>query len=142
MRNFVETLSELMEERDLTSKKLSKAVGISESTISSWIISANFVSLNNLIKLADFFRCSIDYLLGRNKAFLPFTISPLIPFSKRIREIMTEKGYTRYRFVKETRFKEAHIYIWDKGSIPMLPTLIELADLFDCSVDYLIGRER
>jgi len=142
LKQFVENLSELMEEKELTYRKLSQAVGINKSTISCWKNFANTVSLKHLIALADYFQCSIDFLLGRSGTYLPFTICPPVPLSRRIREIMKEKGYTRYRFVKETRFEEGHIYKWDKGSVPQLPTLVELADLFGCSMDYLIGRER
>lgn len=142
LKSFVENLTELMEEKQLTYRKLSKEVGINKSTISCWKTFTNSISLSHLIKLADYFQCSIDYLLGRSEDFLPFTIQPPIPFSVRIREIMNERGYTRYRFVKETRFEEGHVYKWDKGAVPQLPTIIELANLFGCSVDYLIGRER
>jgi len=55
---------------------------------------------------------------------------------------MKEKGYTRYRFIKETRFEKGYVYKWDKGYFPQLQTFIELEDFFNCLVDYLIGRER
>lgn len=138
---FVERINELMCEHKLNAKLLAERTGIHPTSISKWFNFATNVSLNQLIILADFFNCSIDYLIGRTDNYLTFSPQQVKSFSKNIRKIMTEKGYTRYRFVKETRFTEAHIYQWDKGTIPKLYTLIELSDLFDCSIDYLIGRE-
>ena len=116
-------------------------MGIDETTIYKWMTFANSISLKHLIKLADYFQCSIDYLFGRSKDYLPFTIQPLIPFSKRIREVIEKKDTQDTALLKKHVLRKG-IFTNGKGSVPQLPTLIELAYLFDCSVDYLIGRER
>lgn len=34
-----------------------------------------------------------------------------------------------------------YFYNLEHGSEPLLSTLVELSNIFDCSIDYLIGRE-
>lgn len=138
--NFIEILSELMQEKDINAKQLANAIGISNTSVSKWLSKKKTVSLKHILLLCNYFNCSIDYLIGRSNNFLPYTPKNVIPFSKQLKQIFLHKGITRYRFIKETRFTEGHIYKWDKGAVPQLSTLIELADIFDCSVDYLIGR--
>ena len=48
-----------------TSKKLSEATGISTGNISDWKSGRSKPTAEALILVADFFNCSIDYLLGR-----------------------------------------------------------------------------
>ncbi|MFA5449790.1 MAG: helix-turn-helix transcriptional regulator [Clostridia bacterium] len=140
--NFIERLCELMQENNLNSKQLAQAVGISQTSISKWMNNKKTVSLKHLLLLANYFNCSLDYLTGRSDDLLSFTPHSPILFSQRIREILQEQGSNRYRFVKQTRFTDTHFYRWDKGAVPQLATLEELANLFDCSIDYLVGRER
>ena len=63
-------------------------------------------------------------------------------FSLRLREVMKEKGVSTYRLRKESRYDGKYFQKWDRGSDPIALTLIEFADILDCTVDYLIGREK
>lgn len=54
---------------------------------------------------------------------------------------MLKKDVSYYRLVNETRFRENFIDQWKKGSSPNIATLIELSNYFDCTVDFLVGRE-
>ena len=64
---FSERLSELMEEREITAYKLSKDTGIAQSTLSEVINNKNkTLSTQNITKIANYFGCTIDYLLGRS----------------------------------------------------------------------------
>lgn len=48
-----------------TSKKLSEATGISTGNISDWKSGRSKPTADALILVADYFGCSVDYLLGR-----------------------------------------------------------------------------
>ena len=48
-----------------TSKKLSEATGISTGNISDWKSGRSKPTADALILVADYFDCSVDYLLGR-----------------------------------------------------------------------------
>ena len=57
---------QIMEERKITAYKLAKGTGISESLFSKWKEApSSKVSSGNLVLIADYLGCSVDYLLGR-----------------------------------------------------------------------------
>ncbi len=64
MYKFPERLKDLMIELNLTQNKLSKEVSIPQPTIARWLADQCRPSVDNLITLANYFKCSIDYLVG------------------------------------------------------------------------------
>ncbi|MDE7439322.1 MAG: helix-turn-helix domain-containing protein [Clostridia bacterium] len=62
---FVEIFNELLEENDLNRKQFAEKSGIPYTTIIGWTKLNRLPDYTALIKLADFFNCSIDYLTGR-----------------------------------------------------------------------------
>ena len=58
-------LKELREERHLTQNDIAKEIKTSQTNIGRWEKELNEPAASFLIRLADFFQCSIDYLLGR-----------------------------------------------------------------------------
>lgn len=141
LSKFAERLSELMFDAKIKSELLGAAIGVSGSAIRRWLRGSGVINLTNLVTLADYFRCSIDYLVGKTENYITITPKPLPPFSKQIRKVLEEKGLSRYAMTKNTKFKDKYFWKWDKGTIPMLPNILELADILDCSIDYLVGRE-
>ena len=45
--------------------KLSEIIGVSRSTVAMWESGSSLPDYETLIRLADYFDCSTDYLLGR-----------------------------------------------------------------------------
>ena len=64
MKEFGDRLKKLRQECGLSENELSKQVHISQSVISHWEAGQKIPRLDSLIKLAEFFKCSIDYLAG------------------------------------------------------------------------------
>jgi len=143
MELFSERLTELMEELEFTPKKLSEITGLSINSIYSWKKdSAYKIYLSNMIKLCDVLECSLDFLAGRTENVLDYKPQKCPPFYDRLREIMKKENITRYRLVKDTKIYDNYFSVWKSGRDPQLYTLIRLADYLDCSIDYLIGRDR
>lgn len=67
IRGFGERLQTLRKNKCLSQKQVADAIGISASVISNYESSERTPSLENLISLAGFYRCSTDYLLGIEK---------------------------------------------------------------------------
>ena len=61
---FKDILKRLRQEKGLTQAALSAHFGKSDSAVRMWEIGKAQPDLNTLIKLADYFNCSTDYLLG------------------------------------------------------------------------------
>ena len=64
--NFAERLDELMAEKKMNSLRLSKEIGGSDRVIGAWRKGEYEPKLESLIRLADFFDVSLDYLAGRS----------------------------------------------------------------------------
>ena len=58
-------LKELRKEKGLTQKQVAEILKVDSSTVRKWELSLREPNLSSLIKLADFFEVSTDYLLGR-----------------------------------------------------------------------------
>lgn len=56
--------------RKLTNEDLGKIIGCSSNSVSMKLCGKRQFTLKEIERLADFFECSLDYLVGRN------TISP------------------------------------------------------------------
>ena len=64
--NFAERLDELRAETKMNSLRLSKEIGGSDRVIGAWRKGEYEPKLESLIRLADFFNVSLDYLAGRS----------------------------------------------------------------------------
>lgn len=62
-------LKELRTAHNLTQYQLAKALQIGQATIACYENGTREPHINNLMAYADFFECSIDYLLGREDDF-------------------------------------------------------------------------
>ncbi len=71
---FAEKIKYLRKEKGLSQAELATALNIGRSCLSMLEIGKNEPTASNLFLLAEFFGCSVDYLLGReDEASLVFT---------------------------------------------------------------------
>lgn len=80
--NFSEISKTLRKERNLSQVELAKALNVSKACISMIEIGRNEPTANTLIRYADFFECSVDYLLGREDDFGNITVTANESLSK------------------------------------------------------------
>lgn len=64
-------LRELREEKGISQTDLSKLWNAAPSSISSWESGTRQMDYETLIKVADFYGTSVDYIIGRNDANIP-----------------------------------------------------------------------
>lgn len=67
----MKNLKKLREKKNLTQVKLSVDVEVSQEIISQYELGKTLPTVSNLIKLADYFNTSTDYLLNRTNNPLP-----------------------------------------------------------------------
>lgn len=83
-------IKELREKRGLPQKALAADLGVSQPTICDWESGRKIPSAKSTAKLADYFRVSTDYILGREdtniipirdiaKEYVPIPVYPRIP---------------------------------------------------------------
>lgn len=149
IERFAERLKELMQSEQISRRALSVKTGLQRKSILNWLEGKYFPRYDALIKLADFFNVSVDYLLGIsefNESKVVLSKCRLEDISLRFLEIlctfMKEKGYTKYRLAKSLCIGQTTLNRWFVlGSMPEMATLIKISFLMNESVDYLLGRE-
>lgn len=65
MKVFAERLLELRKEKNVSQATLAKALGVSYAVICYWETDRSEPTAPNLVKIADYFGVSADFLLGR-----------------------------------------------------------------------------
>ena len=66
MSSFPDRLKELRKSKGITQKAVADNVGLSETSYQYYEYATREPIMSNIIKLADFFEVSADYLLGRS----------------------------------------------------------------------------
>lgn len=67
-----ENIRSLRLDRGLTQKQIAEILGISQNTYSQYEIGVLNYPVDALMKLADFYQVSVDYLLGRTSCKDPY----------------------------------------------------------------------
>ena len=60
-----EVIRNLREDNDLTQTEVGKIIGVSQKTYSDYELGKVEISLDSLMKLADYYNVSMDYIFGR-----------------------------------------------------------------------------
>lgn len=143
MKRFIERLKELMKDHNIDVSDLSKILQLPFDTpIYSWLNGEYYPTLDRLIAMANYFQCSLEYLLGRteNNSIEIFNTYP--SFNDRFEEILKQKKKKKYHLIKEKICSSDTFFKWKKfNRDPRIETVIKLADYFDVSIDYMVGRE-
>lgn len=139
---FVERFSELLDEAGTNAFTVSKEIGCGNSTLSHYLTKRHLPKLNIAIKLADYFNCTVDYLLGRKDENEATKFNPCPDFGTRFDNICKELDVSRYRLHEDTKIAESVMRYWIQGKTkPSVFNIIQIADALNVSIDYLIGRE-
>ena len=65
-------LKDLREDNDLMQKEVAAILGIDQRVYSNYEIGKREIPTRFLIKLADFYNASVDYILGRTNIIIPY----------------------------------------------------------------------
>lgn len=63
----LERIRELREDRDLTQAQMAKYLGCTQVCYSNYELGKRDIPLEQLIRLADYYQVTVDYLLGRGE---------------------------------------------------------------------------
>ncbi|PWM72797.1 MAG: hypothetical protein DBX59_05795 [Bacillota bacterium] len=144
MDKFPKILQDLINEKQITVKQLQEHLNLSNvSQIYMWLRGKKGINLDHAIALANYFDCSLDYLMGK-KEFDDENLQfkPCPPFGEQLKKVLKEKNVSQYKLTRETNFKGGHIYKWMIcKSTPQMTSVIALADYLHVTIDYLVGRE-
>lgn len=152
IENIKEFLGNKMEEKQLKASDLAELAGIPTTTMRG-MLSNRRPEIKNIIKLANYFDCSVDEVLNR-KGFEPqekqeyMQLSPEA-LSANLKSFITEKmnknQMTQYELGVEVSDSPDSIRAFlreDGNKQKMLSTgaVIAIADYFKVSIDGMLGR--
>ncbi len=137
---FQKRINELVEEINLKKVDIAKAGKFDYRSLSSALVYGIIPTTTTLIKMANYFKVSIEYLLGRtdkNDYVEPSNIT----FQERFEQLCKENSVTHYKVSQNCFFDKSNISRWlKKGYLPTLEILDMLTAYFKVSIDYLLGR--
>ncbi|NFM30630.1 helix-turn-helix transcriptional regulator [Clostridium botulinum] len=118
MKTIGERIKELREEKGINQLELSKILNVHKGSVSNWENNKRTPDADMLTKIADFFNCSVDYLLGNTDIKNKLNMSKLFSgagglkldsFKELIQENESDNN-TLFSFMLEDKLKEAGLY--------------------------------
>lgn len=142
MIEFSTNFEDILIEKDINIQKLSKKTGIDDSVLYDYLHGA-LPNVNFAVKLANALNCSVNYLMGLDEE--PNSVKfkdtyDITLFSDRYDNLLKENNITHYKLSREKGLNYSSHYSWRNGAIPSIKSLCIIAEYFDVSIDYLIGR--
>ena len=92
----LDNLKILRENKNITQLKLSVDLGVSQELISRYELGSSFSQPQMLIKLANYFNCSVDYLLG-----LTTITTPVDDLAVNFENAKFAKLYNKYKSLSD-----------------------------------------
>ena len=137
---FQKRINELANETDLKKVDLAKAGNFDYRSLSNALVYGIIPTTSTLIKMAEYFKVSVDYLLGRTERN-DYVESSNENFQARFERLCKEKGVTHYKVSQECFFDKSNVSRWlTKGYLPTLEILDMITKYFNVSIDYILGR--
>ncbi len=135
-------LNELMQENDVSVDEVFKYLNYkNKSNFYRWKNNKTLPKMDTVFKLSNYFKCNIEYLIGRTENFEALAEIPMPKFSAQIEKIIKEKKVTHYRLIKDKIITSGNEYsLFYLNCTPTIETIIKIADYLGVSVDYLVGR--
>ena len=148
---FGARIKELRLASNMTQSDLGEHIGLSKQAINDIEQGRRQTTITKAILLARLFNTTVEYLIGdTDKAERPDNLSfmerffvndEIIRFSDRLKSIRVSKNLSPVDIAANTTLKKSqYIKLETAGTLPNLYDLIILADYFNVSIDYLVGR--
>ena len=135
-----ERIKMLRVEKGLSQGELSKLLNVKPATMRIW--EESFVNVTDrLIDIAKFYNVSFDYLFGRTDEKGIFK-EPTESINERLKILCSKMPYAELgrKLIKyNVAVSHAGINRWFKDSIPSTNIIMVLSDIFNVSIDYLMG---
>lgn len=136
---FIELVSDL---EIKTKTEIASTINITYATFSKIYNYGIFPTVPILIRIADFFNVSIDYLIGNTDNDTFIKAERTKTFQERLYELRIESNIpTIYKLAELIHIHRNNIAQWNNhNSIPLIDDVELIADYFNVSIDYLLGR--
>lgn len=148
MEKFHLIFQQLMSDEKVSKNQLYKATNIARKSIAYYLDGICFPRYDNLLKIADFFEVSTDYLLGLvgNDGLCYKTNCPIerIPnyFIAYLKQLMLSENLSQNKLADLLNVEATTVSKWfNMKTMPETPLIVKLAGIYKCRVDYLLNRD-
>lgn len=139
---FVERLQEYNNNEKFNISLLARKLGFSRITVSNVLNKKHNPSTKLLIAFVEHFDCSADYLLNKKDLPIEKEFKAVKPFGEILRRCLKESHKSEADLQRELNVSSSLTYRWlNNIAQPNVESLMEVAEYFNCSIDYLLGRE-
>lgn len=130
-----EKIAEQRKKLGLSQEELAEKLNISQKSISKYELGNRKPQYKVLVRMAEYFGVTTDYLLGLAKGGNTL-------LGKRINELRKSSGMTQEEFGKKLGVIKQTVSSWENDlSEPNHAATIAIAKLFGVTTDYLLGAE-
>ncbi|WP_051539798.1 helix-turn-helix domain-containing protein [Clostridium ihumii] len=132
MNTLGNRLKKLRMNKNLEQKDLAQILKVHKGTISNWENDKRNPDNDMIVKIANFFNCSTDYLLGRTDASIK-------TIGDRIHSIRESLNLTGEDFGRKLNVTKVAVSNWENNNrTPDVNMLVNIAKLGNVSVDWLL----
>ena len=135
-------LNKLRTEKNMYEKDIAKLINVSQNTYSQYETETLDLPLDILIKLANIFNVSIDYILGLTEIRDPYPKTKIIKSNEiftRLREIRENYDFNQKDIAKIlNKSPRGYGLNENKNNEPSTTDLKKLALFYNVSVDYIL----
>ena len=135
-------LKELRLKNNLTQEDIAKKINKSAVAYGYYESGRNEPDIQTLIRLANFYNITIDYLVGNEIPYFSNKNDYTKNRNIKLKELRLKHEKTQQEIAKDLNLTQNTYSNYEKGkTTPDIQTLIKIADYFHVTVDYLIGHE-
>ena len=138
---FSKKITDYLDDKNYKIAEFSRELKLDDSVVHSWINLENYPSIECLIKVADYMKCSTDYLfnLSNEKSYYKSTSNET--FKDRLIFLQLERNMSSYQISQKLELASSTPYSWiTKDRKPIVETLINLTILLRTSIDFILVR--
>ncbi len=149
LEEFSTKLKELMKTEQVSRRALATKIDVERKSLLNWLNGLYYPRYNALIKVADFFKVSTDYLLGTKEGLSEKEYKSMcemgeVPkkFCEKLSGFLEKEHKSKYWLAKKLGIGQTTLSRWFAcGSMPEITTLIKISSLMKEPIDYLLSRE-
>ncbi len=134
----------IRKKKKLTQMEIAKILSVERSTYSCWETGKNTITLNKLYELSNYYKISIDYIVGlsnKNEYFFSSQKINLIKLGKNLKEFRIRNNLKQKDIINLLEINKSTYSLYENGYITIQTAyLFKIAKKFKLSIDELIKK--
>ena len=129
-------IKQLRKQHSLSQEEFANKIGVSQTTVTAWETGKAEPASSIIVKIANYFNVTTDFILDVKTSELPFVLG------SKIKQLRRSRNLNQSEFGKILNVSQQAVTAWETNKrIPGADTLLFLANYFNVSVDELLGRD-